>query len=93
MAMVAMSRVAFADDMFAACIAGDMIRAEALLTDRTGRATGWTEALLAFGASLDGQGPAMTTWTFDQTVVTIRRIVNGLVKTGTNDALAGCTTD
>lgn len=52
--MVAMGRVAFADDVLTARIAGNMIRAKALLTDRTGRATGRTEALLAFGARLDG---------------------------------------
>lgn len=91
--MVAMSGVAFTNDVFAACIAGNVFGAKVLLTDRTGRATGRTEALLAFGARLDGQGPTMATWTFDQTVVTIRCIVNGLIKTGADDALAGGTTD
>ena len=91
--MVAMGRVAFTNNVFAACIAGNMFGAKALLADRTGRTTGRTEALLAFGARLNRQGPAMTAWTFDQTGMTIRCIVNGLVKTGADNALTGGATD
>lgn len=91
--MVAMGSVAFTNNVFATRIAGNVVRAKALLTDCTGRATGRTEALLAFGARLDGQGPTMAAWTFDQAVVTIRGIVNGLVKTGADHALASGATD
>lgn len=85
--------MALTNNMFAARIAGDMIRAKALLADRTGRATGRTEPLLAFGARLNGQGPAMAAWTFDQTVVTIGCFVNRLIKARADDTLAGGTTD
>ena len=91
--MAALGGVPFTDTMFTTGIAGNMIRAEALLTDRTGRTTGRAEALLAFGTSFDGQCPAMTTRAFDQAVVTIGRIVNRLVKAGADRPLASGTPD
>ena len=91
--MAALGGVPFTDTMFTTGIAGNMIRAEALLTDRTGRATGRAEALLTFGTSFDGQCPAMTTGAFDQAVVTIGCVVNRLVKAGADGPLASCTTD
>ena len=88
-----MGGVLDADCMGTTSIVVGVIRAETFLTESTSRATGGAKPGLALRAWFHRQRPALTTGTFNQTLMAIGLAVNRLIKAGANYTLTGRTTD